>query len=87
MNPELTPSALLLGALVLANLPFLRAGTPGPHLAGWLAAFGLWMGIGKLCAAAGGMAAPSSWEIWAINAALFAVLAFPGLTWRYLLRS
>jgi hypothetical protein len=72
--------------LFLSNLPLLRVSTPGGHALGWLAAFGVWMGAGKLLAAAGGQAAPGSWEIWAINAALFAVLAFPGIVWRYLMR-
>ena len=84
------PQAVVLqlaAALVLANLPFLRASSPGRDALGWLAAYGLWMGLGLTQAAADGMAAPASWELWAISVALFAVLAFPGIVCRYLART
>ncbi len=33
-----------------------------------------------------GQVAPQGWEFYAVTAALFVVLAFPGFTWRYLLK-
>ncbi|TFW21431.1 DUF2818 family protein [Duganella callida] len=77
---------ILMLACVLANLPFLRLTMvrrwhPAANdFAGWLAGYALWMTAASLL----GGAAGRNWEVWAITAALFAVLAFPGIVWRHL---
>ncbi|MDM0113277.1 DUF2818 family protein [Variovorax sp. J22R133] len=43
-------------------------------------------GVGLLFESRVGQIAPQGWEFYAITAALFVVLAFPGFTWRYLLK-
>ncbi|MEJ8812471.1 DUF2818 family protein [Variovorax ureilyticus] len=43
-------------------------------------------GIGLLFERRVGQIAPQGWEFYAVTAALFVVLAFPGFTWRYLLK-
>lgn len=42
-------------------------------------------GVGLLFERRLGQIAPQGWEFYAVTAALFLVLAFPGFTWRYLL--
>jgi len=79
-------------AAVLANLPFLRlVGVKRWHpacndLLGWAAGYALWMGAAALLQATAGQSSERNWEVWAVTLALFAVLAFPGLVWRHLLR-
>jgi hypothetical protein len=74
-------------AALLANLPFLRLlalrrwHPAANDFAGWVIGYLLWMAAAILL---GGAAA--GWEVWAITVALFAVLAFPGIVWRYLLQ-
>lgn len=87
MSTEHAIAALLILGLVLANVPFLSGPRPAIHVGGWLAAYGGWMAAARLFATADGQAAPGGWEIWAISAALFAVLAFPGIVWRHLMRA
>lgn len=43
-------------------------------------------GIGLLFERRVGQIAPQGWEFYAVTGALFIVLAFPGFTWRYLLK-
>ncbi len=43
-------------------------------------------GIGLLLERRAGQIAPQGWEFYAITGALFLVLAFPGFTWRYMLK-
>ena len=43
-------------------------------------------GIGLLFERRAGQIAPQGWEFYAVTGALFLVLAFPGFTWRYLLK-
>ena len=43
-------------------------------------------GIGLLFERRVGQIAPQGWEFYAVTAALFIVLAFPGFTWRYLMK-
>ncbi|WP_295527293.1 DUF2818 family protein [uncultured Pseudacidovorax sp.] len=85
-------------ALVLANLPFLNerllavlpwrttikplAVRLGELVLCYLAA-GL---VGRLFEARQGMVATQGWEFYAVTAAFFLVLAFPGFIWRYLLK-
>jgi hypothetical protein len=42
--------------------------------------------IGLLFERRVGQIAPQGWEFYAVTAALFIVLAFPGFTWRYLMK-
>jgi hypothetical protein len=43
-------------------------------------------GVGLLLERRAGQIAPQGWEFYAVTGALFIVLAFPGFTWRYLLK-
>jgi len=43
-------------------------------------------GVGLLFERRAGQIAPQGWEFYAVTGALFIVLAFPGFTWRYLLK-
>ena len=87
-----------MAACVAANLPFLnhRILALGPVRAPRKA---LWMRLIELLVfyfAVGGLAlvlegrvgqvAPQGWEFYAVTAALFLTLAFPGFVYRYLLR-
>ncbi|MES2163324.1 MAG: DUF2818 family protein [Pseudomonadota bacterium] len=97
MNTSLAVWINLILAGALANLPFARAlgrrlyAPPAPLPAHWLDTFawllcyGMWMGIATLLQTSSGSAPPMGWEIRVVTLALFAVLAFPGLAWRYLL--
>jgi hypothetical protein len=82
----------LILAAGLANLPFLRLVLPRRRhpawhdVAGWAACYALWMGSTVLLESASGKITPKDWEVWAVSLALFAVLAFPGIVWRHLLR-
>jgi hypothetical protein len=43
-------------------------------------------GIGLLFERRAGQIAAQGWEFYAVTGALFIVLAFPGFTWRYLMK-
>ena len=43
-------------------------------------------GVGLLLEKRAGQIAPQGWEFYAVTGALFIVLAFPGFTWRYLMK-
>ncbi|VWX62283.1 conserved membrane hypothetical protein [Burkholderiales bacterium 8X] len=89
---------VLLVALVAANLPFLnerllgvlpvsaRAKSLALRLAELVVLYFLAGGVGLLFERRAGQVAPQGWEFYAVTAALFVVLAFPGFTWRYLLK-
>lgn len=90
---------VLLLALVAANLPFLNerwlAVVPvgassrkslAIRLAELVLLYFIVGGIGLLFERRVGQIAPQGWEFYAITGALFIVLAFPGFTWRYLLK-
>ena len=89
--------ALLLVGFIAANLPFLtdRLLLVGPRRSpkalGWrllelLLLSGLTIGLGMLIEARLGQRAPQGWEFYAVTAALFLTLAFPGFVYRYLVR-
>ena len=42
--------------------------------------------VGLLFESRVGQVSPQGWEFYAVTGALFIVLAFPGFTWRYLLK-
>lgn len=84
-------------ALVAANLPFftqrlfgllaLRAPKSlGVRLAELVVMYFLAGGVGLLLEQRAGQIAPQGWEFYAITAALFVTLAFPGFVWRYLVK-
>lgn len=85
-------------AALAANLPFLNerllALLPvvGGHKSlAWRALelvilYGAALGVGWLFERRLGQIAPQGWEFYAVTSALFLVLAFPGFTWRYLLK-
>ncbi|HYF18890.1 MAG TPA: DUF2818 family protein [Ramlibacter sp.] len=89
---------VIVAALVAANLPFLTdrllmavvplkapksLGTRLAELVGWYFLVG---GLGLLLEQRAGQIARQGWEFYAITAALFLTLAFPGFVWRYLSR-
>ena len=84
-------------ALLAANLPFfsqrlfglvpLRATKSLALRLGELAVmYFLAGGVGLLLEHRAGQIAPQGWEFYAITAALFVTLAFPGFVWRYLVK-
>lgn len=89
---------VLLLALLVANLPFfnerlfgvlpLQAGHKGLAIRfGELVVFYFIAGgIGLLFERRAGQIASQGWEFYAVTGALFIVLAFPGFTWRYLMK-
>ncbi|MBE2261265.1 MAG: DUF2818 family protein [Burkholderiaceae bacterium] len=90
--------ALILLAALAANLPFvnqrlmlvfpLRGGTKS--LAWRLAELVVWYfivgGVGLALEQSAGQIYSQGWEFYAVTAALFLTLAFPGFVYRYLLR-
>lgn len=82
----------LLLAILLANLPFLRlTGPRGWHVAwrdfsGWIVCYAAWIGISLVLQSVTEKSIANHWEVWAVTTALFAVLAFPGIVWRHLLK-
>jgi len=89
---------VLLVALVAANLPFINerlfALVPLPgavkslavRLGEMLVLYVLAGAVGLMFERRVGQIAPQGWEFYAVTAALFVVLAFPGFIWRYLLK-
>ncbi len=89
---------VLLVALVAANLPFLNerlfgavplATQPKPlavRFAELVVMYFIAGGIGLLFERRAGQIAPQGWEFYVVTGALFIVLAFPGFTWRYLMK-
>jgi len=89
---------VLLVALLAANLPFLtervmglmplagRAKSLAVRLAELVVLYFIAGGIGLLFERRAGQIAPQGWEFYAVTGALFIVLAFPGFTWRYLMK-
>ena len=98
MSQSASVWTVLLLALLAANLPFVNERLlavapilrPAKPLAVRLAELVFWYfvvgGFGLLLEARAGQIAPQGWEFYAVTAALFIVLAFPGFTWRYLLK-
>lgn len=97
MGQHLSVWLVLLVSFLAANLPFLSerllgmVALPGGKSAGvrigelsilYLVAGGL----GLLLEQRAGQIAPQGWEFYAVTAALFLTLAFPGFVWRYLWR-
>lgn len=97
MAPDAAVWLVILAAVVAANLPFLTQRlflvlrlAQGKGLV-WrllelLAYYLLVGGMGLLLERHVGRIAPQGWEFYAVTAALFVTLAFPGFVWRYLLK-
>jgi hypothetical protein len=89
---------VLLVALLAANLPFFNERVLGVvPLSSQAKSLAIRLGelvllyfvsgaIGLLFEHRVGQIAPQGWEFYAVTGALFIVLAFPGFTWRYLLK-
>ena len=89
---------VLFVALVAANLPFVNErvlavvplNSPSKALAlrlGELVVlYFLFGGLGLLFERRVGQIAAQGWEFYVVTGTLFVVLAFPGFTWRYLLK-
>jgi len=89
---------VLVAALVAANLPFVNERLFGfialpaarkllaVRLAELVVLYFLVGGLGLLFERRVGQIAPQGWEFYAVSASLFVVLAFPGFTWRYLIK-
>lgn len=97
MAPTAAVWLVILAAVVAANLPFLthrlflvvRLATTkslGLRLLELVVYYLLVGAMGLLLERNMGRIAPQGWEFYAITAALFATLAFPGFVWRYLLK-
>ncbi len=97
MTPSVAVTVLILLALLAANLPFLNdrllAVVPlkfpknlAIRLLELVALYFVVGGIGLLLEQRQGRIAPQGWEFYAITAALFLTLAFPGFVWRYLFK-
>ena len=89
---------VLLVAVLAANLPFMTErllgvlSVPGGHkslawrLAELAVMYGFTGAVGLLFERRLGQISPQGWEFYAVTGALFLVLAFPGFTWRYLMK-
>jgi hypothetical protein len=89
---------VLLVALAAANLPFVNERLFGivplrgavkllaVRLGELVVLYFVAGGAGLLFERRAGQIAPQGWEFYAVTGALFLVLAFPGFTWRYLLK-
>lgn len=88
---------VVLAALAAANLPFLNerllAVVPlkfpknlAIRLLELVLLYFVVGAIGLLLEQRAGRITPQSWEFYAISAALFLTLAFPGFVWRYLMK-
>ncbi|KQP22507.1 DUF2818 family protein [Pseudorhodoferax sp. Leaf267] len=97
MAPTAAVWLVILAAVVAANLPFLtqrlvlfiRLAAPkslGLRLLELVLYYFLVGGLGLLLERNLGRIAPQGWEFYAITAALFVTLAFPGFVWRYLVK-
>jgi hypothetical protein len=89
---------VLLVALLAANLPFaterIFGVVPAPggrkslalRLAELVLLYFFTGALGLLFERRVGQIAPQGWEFYVVTGALFLVLAFPGFTWRYLVK-
>lgn len=99
MNPQQAALLCLLLALLLSNLPFLGnrwlawlspaapMRSTSIRIVLWLLLYALWSAITIALEGSFGKLQPEDWSVWAISAVFFAVLGFPGVTYRYLWRS
>jgi len=98
VSQSLSVWLVLLVAFIAANLPFVNervlavvplrsvAKPLSVRVAELVLLYLLAGGIGLLFERRVGQIAPQGWEFYTVTGALFIVLAFPGFTWRYLLK-
>ncbi len=98
MSQNASVWVVLLVALAAANLPFInerllglvplsaRTKSLAIRLAELLVLYFAAGGIGLLFERRVGQIAVQGWEFYTVTGALFIVLAFPGFTWRYLMK-
>ena len=97
MNPTQAALLCLLLAFLLSNLPFFDnrwfarlspvAPTAWMRVCLWLLLYATWIVIAIGIENSLGKGPQKDWSVWAISLAFFAVLAFPGITYRYLWHS
>jgi hypothetical protein len=96
MNTSTQITALILLALVAANVPFLnqRVLLLGPQrlskplvwrLAELVLLYFVVGGVGLVLENHAGQIAPQGWEFYAVTGTMFVTLAFPGFVYRYLM--
>jgi hypothetical protein len=96
MNTSTQITALILLALVAANLPFInqRVLLLGPQrlskplvwrLAELVLLYFVVGGVGLALENHAGQIAPQGWEFYAVTGTMFVTLAFPGFVYRYLM--
>ncbi|WP_353239060.1 DUF2818 family protein [Limnohabitans sp.] len=96
MNTSTQITALILLALVAANLPFInqRVLLLGParlskplvwRLAELVLLYFVVGGVGLALENHAGQIAPQGWEFYAVTGTMFVTLAFPGFVYRYLM--
>ena len=96
MNTSTQITALILLALVAANVPFInqRVLLLGPQrlskplvwrLAELVLLYFVVGGVGLALENHAGQIAPQGWEFYAVTGTMFVTLAFPGLVYRYLM--
>jgi Protein of unknown function (DUF2818) len=97
MNSSGAVWAVLLIALVAANLPFVNerllviGPKRAPKLIGWrllelVILWGVTLAVGFALEARAGQIQPQGWEFYAALGFSFITFAFPGFVWRYLRR-
>lgn len=99
MNLNQAAFFCLLLAFVLSNLPFVVRGSPAlrrpstrpsrsaaARIALWLISYAGWVFSVMWLGNDIGMVAAKDWSLWPVSAALFAVMAFPGIVYGYLWR-
>lgn len=98
MSQSASVWVVLVVALLAANLPFVSERLFGliplrtahkllaVRLAELVVLYFLCGGVGLLFERRVGQIAAQGWEFYAVSGSLFLVLAFPGFTWRYLLK-
>jgi hypothetical protein len=96
MNTSTQITALILLALVAANVPFInqRVLLLGPQrltkplvwrLGELVLLYFVVGGVGLALENHGGQIAPQGWEFYAVTGTMFVTLAFPGFVYRYLM--
>lgn len=87
MDSHAAAIASLLAAAVLANLPFAVARLRTAwRLAAVAGLYGAWIALTLALQAQAAAPHAMGWQTWAVSAAFFGVLTFPGVGWRYLWR-
>ncbi len=99
MSPDQAAYLCLVLAFAMSNLPFLcRLPAPGRLAAArskftairvmlWLVLYAAWIAITMLLESNPSSMMSRDWSIWPVSIAFFAVLAFPGIVYRYLWRA